>query len=184
VDLGGPAGIPYIPPTPQFNPPAYTPPPAFSYEDFQLPNWDEVTQDPGYQFRMNQGQQALQQSAAARGVLNGGGTLKDVLQYGQDYASQEYGNVVNRDLTKYLTNRDTALSKYNTNYGTQYVDPYKFNYQSALDQFAPQMTAYQTQAAAGSRQNELNYANAWQRYLQDYTKFRDWVGDVKGTYAS
>lgn len=60
----------------------------FSMADFQ--------QDPGYAFRMQQGQQALERSAAAKGGLNSGGTLKALTQYGQDMGSQEYGNAYNR----------------------------------------------------------------------------------------
>lgn len=52
--------------------------------------------DPGYQFRMDQGSKALQASAAARGGLMSGGTLKSLDRYGQDYASNEYSNAYNR----------------------------------------------------------------------------------------
>jgi hypothetical protein len=57
--------------------------------------------DPGYQFRLNQGEQALQNSAAARGDLLSGNTLAAAQQYGQDYASNEYSNVYNRALGQY-----------------------------------------------------------------------------------
>ena len=60
----------------------------FSLADFQ--------KDPGYQFRMDQGSNALQSSAAARGGLMNGGTLKALDRYGQDYASGEYTNAYNR----------------------------------------------------------------------------------------
>jgi hypothetical protein len=60
----------------------------FSHANFQ--------QDPGYQFRMNEGMRALQASAAARGNLGGGATLKALTRYGQDVASQEYQNAYNR----------------------------------------------------------------------------------------
>jgi len=56
----------------------------------------DFNKDPGYQFRMDQGSQALQRSAAARGGLLNGGTLKALDRYGQDYASNEYGNAYNR----------------------------------------------------------------------------------------
>lgn len=52
--------------------------------------------DPGYQFRLDQGQQALERSAAARGGLLSGGALKDTTAYAQGMASQEYGNAYNR----------------------------------------------------------------------------------------
>ncbi len=56
----------------------------------------DVTQDPSYQFRLQEGQQALERSAAAKGTLLTGGTAKALARYGQDYASTEYGNVYNR----------------------------------------------------------------------------------------
>ena len=55
-----------------------------------------LTSDPGYQFRMDQGQKAIERSAAARGGLFSGGTGKALQQYSQGLASQEYGNAFNR----------------------------------------------------------------------------------------
>jgi hypothetical protein len=52
--------------------------------------------DPGYQFRVDQGKQALERSAAARGGVLSGGMLKDLTDYSQGAASQEYGNAYNR----------------------------------------------------------------------------------------
>lgn len=173
INLGGPQGIPYIPPTPQFTPPSYTPPPAFSYQDFKAPSAQDVLSDPGYQFRLGQGEQALQASAAGRGVLNTGGTLKDVLDYGQNYASQEYGNVYDRSANQYATNRGNAVQNYMQNYQTQYVDPYQIQFQGAQAAFAPQMAGYQTQAAAGQRQNENDYSNAFAQYQQMYKEYQD-----------
>lgn len=77
--------------------------------DQQFNNPTNVTEqnDPGYQFRLQQGQQALERSAAARGGLLTGGTAKDLADYQQGAASQEYGNVYNRALQNYTTNRGT-----------------------------------------------------------------------------
>ncbi len=47
---------------------------------------------PGYQFRMDQGTQALDRSAAARGYLNSGRNIKDLERFGQGIGSGEYGN--------------------------------------------------------------------------------------------
>ena len=52
--------------------------------------------DPGYQFRLQQGQQALERSAAARGTQLSGGTLKDLASYEQGLASSEYQNAFSR----------------------------------------------------------------------------------------
>jgi hypothetical protein len=52
--------------------------------------------DPAYQFRLGEGMKALERNAAARGGLISGGALKAAQRYGQDYASQEFGNAYNR----------------------------------------------------------------------------------------
>lgn len=57
---------------------------------------DKFTADPGYAFRMSEGMKALERSAAARGGLLSGATLKGTQRYGQDLASQEYQNAFNR----------------------------------------------------------------------------------------
>jgi hypothetical protein len=56
----------------------------------------DMQADPGYQFRMQQGQNAIERSAAARGSLNSGATLKALTDYGQNMGSQEYQNAYNR----------------------------------------------------------------------------------------
>lgn len=58
----------------------------------------DITQDPGYQFRLDEGMKAINAAAAARGRSAGGATLKQLARYGQDYASQEYGNAWNRQM--------------------------------------------------------------------------------------
>lgn len=62
-------------------------------QDFTLADFNA---DPGYQFRMEEGRKALEGSAAARGQLLGGGTLKALTRYGQDFASNEFGTAYNR----------------------------------------------------------------------------------------
>ena len=52
--------------------------------------------DPGYGFRLSEGLKALDRQAAARGSLISGGALKAAQRYGQDVASQEFGNAYNR----------------------------------------------------------------------------------------
>lgn len=60
----------------------------FSLADFQA--------EPGYQFRMTEGLKGVNASAAARGGALSGGALKAIQQYGQDVASNEYGNAYSR----------------------------------------------------------------------------------------
>jgi hypothetical protein len=73
----------------------YTP---FGMEQFQA--------DPGYAFRMSEGMKGLERSAAARGGLLSGATLKGIQRFGQDLGSQEYMNAFNR----YQTERNARLN--------------------------------------------------------------------------
>jgi hypothetical protein len=75
---------------------------ASQYTPFGMPQFEA---DPGYQFRMSEGMKALERSAAARGILQSGGTLKDITRFGQDAASQEYQNAFQR----YLAERQQKL---------------------------------------------------------------------------
>jgi hypothetical protein len=52
--------------------------------------------DPGYAFRIQQGQLALQRSQAAHGSVQGGGAAKALSDYTQNTASQEYQNAFTR----------------------------------------------------------------------------------------
>ena len=55
-----------------------------------------IMQDPSYQWRLQQGMEGLEGSAAARGGLLSGGLARKLTRYGQDYASTEYNNAWNR----------------------------------------------------------------------------------------
>jgi hypothetical protein len=74
--------------------------------DYQKFGMDQFQQDPGYAFRLSEGQKALDRSAAARGGLISGGALKAAGRYGQEMGSQEYMNAFNR----YQTERSAALN--------------------------------------------------------------------------
>lgn len=77
---------------------------------FAAPTASEAQNDPGYAFRVQQGQQAIERSAAARGGVASGGTAKALDQFTQGAASDEYNNVYNRDLTTYQTNRNNLAA--------------------------------------------------------------------------
>jgi hypothetical protein len=76
---------------------------ATEYTPFGM---DQFQQDPGYAFRMSEGMKGLERSAAARGGLLSGSTLKGIQRFGQDLASQEYQNAFNR----YQTERNARLN--------------------------------------------------------------------------
>ena len=95
-------GTPYVPPV------------------FKPPTPEELAANPSYQFRFGQGQQAIDRSAAARGMLRTGGTLKDLAQYGQNFASQEYESAYDRALREYGLTQQNALDKWKADWD-QYV---------------------------------------------------------------
>lgn len=70
-------------------------------EEFEAPTLETMQLTPGYRFRLQEGADLLQNSAAARGGLLTGATSEALTRYGQDYASGEYSNVYNRALTEY-----------------------------------------------------------------------------------
>jgi hypothetical protein len=140
----GGSGGPTLPPF-NWTPPPYTgptapnygPAPVFDAPRFNMPDFSHMTEDPSYQFRLNQGEEALNASAAAKGMLRTGGTLKDILDYGQNSASQEAGNIFNRAIQSY----------------TQ-------NYNAARDEFAPRMAEYQARVGGAN----LGFGRAWDAY--------------------
>jgi hypothetical protein len=83
--------------------------------------------DPGYQFRLSEGMKALDRTAASRGGLLSGATLKGAQRYGQGLASQEYGNAYNRlasmaGIGQTATGAMTGLgSQFASNQGENYM---------------------------------------------------------------
>jgi len=71
--------------------------------DFAMSDYEA---DPGYAFRLAEGNKALERSAAARGMLMSGKMFKGAQRFGQDLASQEYQNAFDR----YQTNRSNQLN--------------------------------------------------------------------------
>ena len=56
----------------------------------------QYQQDPGYQFRMDEGNKAINAAASSRGMSNSGATMKALTRYGQDYSSGEYSKAYDR----------------------------------------------------------------------------------------
>lgn len=109
--------------------PAYQPPPQF-----QAPTMDQALADPGYQFSLNQGLGALQGSQAARGVARTGGAMKGLIDYGQQAAATQYGNVYNRAANEYANNYQMGRQSWMDN-ESQRQGAFDRNYRGASDAF-------------------------------------------------
>lgn len=62
-------------------------------------NYAAFYNSPDYGFALQQGEQAVDRSAAARGTIQSGGLLKELTNFGQGLASQQFGNYFNRLLS-------------------------------------------------------------------------------------
>jgi hypothetical protein len=80
----------------------------------QQPTIAQLQMDPGYAFREQQGMQAVNRSAAAAAGLQSGSALKAAQRFGQDMASQEYGNAYNR----FMQNRQNQIGLLQGGVGT------------------------------------------------------------------
>jgi len=141
------------------NDPRYAQPGAFSFgaNDYQA--------DPGYAFRLSEGQKALERTAAARGGLISGGALKAATRYGQDMGSQEYQNAYQRALTGYGTQVDrsnTAFSRGLTGYNAD-VARADTGYNRLASMAGVGQTTGQQLNTAGA-----NYANTASNTLGNY----------------
>ncbi len=149
---------------PQFNPPAWqgvtpfaAPEAPFSYKDFTAPTIEDARNEPGFAFALDEGQKALQNSAAHTGTLRSGGAEKGLSAWTNQFADQNYGNVFNRAAQVYGTNRGNAAENYLTNYNIA-ADTWakntgqqdlanQYNFNAAAAQFNPQFQASQLQFA-------------------------------------
>jgi len=113
-----------------------------------------MTADPGYAFRLSEGQKALDRQAAARGGLISGGALKAAQRYGQDMGSQEYTNAFNR----YQQERAAKLQPLQSLAGVGQTTAANLGSAGAAN--ANAMGNYLTGGAAASAAGQIGAANA------------------------
>jgi hypothetical protein len=115
----------------------------FGASDFQA--------DPGYAFRLSEGMKALDRTAASRGGLLSGSTLKGAQRFGSDLASQEYGNAYNR----FQANRATQSQEYQNAFNRYQAE------RAAKEQgYGNAFNRFQAERAA----KEQGYGNAFNRF--------------------
>lgn len=72
-------------------------------------NPSDLQNEPGYQFQLQQGMKALQNSRAAMGGLQSGGTVKSLMDFNQGLAGTSYQNAYNRAANTFQMNRTNTL---------------------------------------------------------------------------
>lgn len=88
--------------------------PYEEYKEYVPFSQAEFNADPGYQFRLDQGNRAIQNLAAATGNLNSGRALKDAMNFSSGLASQEYQNAYGRYNNDYTTGFNSHTQNYLT----------------------------------------------------------------------
>ena len=79
-----------------------------SYEDFDRSSVN-LEEDPGYQFRLQEGEKAIRRAANAGSGARTGSTFKALQAHGQGLAAQEYQAAYDRALQQYATNRQNRF---------------------------------------------------------------------------
>ena len=140
----------------------------FGASDFQA--------DPGYAFRLSEGMKALDRTAASRGGLLSGSTLKGAQRFGSDLASQEYGNAYNR----FQANRATQSQEYQNAFNRYQAEraAQEQGYGNAFNRFQTERTntlaPLQSLAGVGqsatqqAQQASQNYATGGTNTLANY----------------
>ena len=95
---------------------------ANAQTQFKAPSADDIKGqlDPSMQFTMDEGLKALQRSAAGRGRLNSGGTLKDINTFAQGLASTNYGNAYSRAFQTSVANYQSGMENQNNRFQRNY----------------------------------------------------------------
>ena len=141
--------------------------------------------DPGYQFRMQQGQQSILDTQSARGGVNSGMTLKALSDYGQGTGSQEFQNYIQQlgGLATSGQNAAAGLGGIGANFGNSQAN--------LLTGGANFQGAAQISGANAMAGGVNGLSNAFQQYLmqqqQNQGSYGNWAGtggmNGLGTYG-
>jgi hypothetical protein len=86
--------------------------PKFSYGNFVPPDPRDIANDPNFQFRRDQGVQAIERSNAAKGILRTGGNFKDLGTYVSNFSANEAQGAYDRALRSHMANLDIERARF------------------------------------------------------------------------
>ncbi|HXJ73292.1 MAG TPA: hypothetical protein VNM37_10575, partial [Candidatus Dormibacteraeota bacterium] len=82
---------------------------------FQGVSKADLEADPGYQYRLEQAQQALENTAAAKGIARGSNTWHELMSQASDMAAQQYQQTYANKFGEYQANTANTLNYNNAN---------------------------------------------------------------------
>jgi hypothetical protein len=130
-------------------------------DPWELPSKEAVFQDPSFELRRGIGERSLLNNRAAQGLARTGGTLKDLLEYNQGFASSEYGNIANRSLSGWQANTDATLRR------------------SGMDQdrakalYEPRFAEYMNKVGVATRAPRDAFDQAMEMFRTDWDLWKD-----------
>ena len=119
----------------------------------------DYTQSPGYAFRLKEGLKALEASKAAGGTLKSGNTLRGLVEYGQNFGSNEYMN----DFNRYYTEQANLLNPLQSLMGSGQTSSNTLT--NAAGAFGQQMGENAIQAGNARASGYMGQANAWNQAI-------------------
>ena len=129
------------------------------YKEFTIPGADQLQQDPGYRFRLSEMERGLRRQYGKGGQTGAFG--KALVGYGQQLASQEYGNMFDRHRTAYGINYGRAVDRYNRLAGLAGVGQQTSMQMANLGQQSAQMQGQALmQGAQAQGAGQVGYQNA------------------------
>lgn len=141
----------------------------FAYDSFTPPSLEDAQNEPGYAFARDEGQRALLNSRLA--TRRTGGTLKDLIGWGNKFAEQNYGNVYNRTANTYGINRGNAFENFQTNRSHAF-DTHNTNRGNAFQTHQAnemgRLGAYTTNFGADKDTYDRNTAAQWDTFDRNF----------------
>jgi len=145
----------------------------------------DMKKSPGYQFRLDEGQKAIERGAAARGGVLSGAAVKEGMRYGQNFATNDYDNFLRRyyesmQPLERMSGQGMQAGIQQGNFGMQGAQQYAQLGQAATNQMAAAaryggdsqaegtMNAANIMAAQQAAVNERNYGYAAWKGGEDF----------------
>lgn len=140
----------------------------FQYGTYERPEF-QFEEDPGYQFRLAEGEKAINRNRSVRGRLAAPAGEMAIARYSQGLAAQEYANAFNRylattdrDQTQYNVDRAFAygdyIDDYNREFG-EYSDQRNFGYNVYQGEEARKAAERAAEAQRFQQQQQMEYAD-------------------------
>lgn len=125
-----------------------------------------ISNNPAYQFRMEQGLEALNRSFAAKGGLGSGNRLTGIMDYAQGLASTEYDNEYQRQYGRFSDNfnRNMGIAGYGmqaTNARAANVGNFRNRSADLLSQLGQSVAGLYTDVGDINAASEMGRAQNW-----------------------